>query len=292
MNIKKPNIYTSYPADRDDGLASIDNMLHDAEGIDDFLHEMKTETFEKHQAFTVGEVFTDRPDALEAFIGNNGHFSSMFDFAETSKKMLAAVNVMLRGLPFIYQGQELGMTNVVFHSIDEIDDCSTLDEYQVALDAGLTPESAFKAVVPYSRDNARTPFQWDATANAGFTTGTPWLKVNPNYTDINAAEQANRPDSMYHWYKELIALRKNPEYKDVVVYGEFVPYKEEQTNLMAYYRKGTDRTLLVVANYQHDAQDVVLPGTYKKVLMNTLDTLDLNGDILHMPGYQAVIFEM
>ena len=355
MNIKKPNIYTSYPADRDDGLASIDNMLHDAEGIDDFLHEMKTETFKKHQAFTVGEVFTDRPDALEAFIGNNGHFSSMFDFAETiagksddgwykckpvvwgeeykkaafgtqkrlgdigfisniienhdeprgvshyipesdvsdtSKKMLAAVNVMLRGLPFIYQGQELGMTNVVFHSIDEIDDCSTLDEYQVALDAGLTPESAFKAVVPYSRDNARTPFQWDATANAGFTTGTPWLKVNPNYTDINAAEQANRPYSMYHWYKELIALRKNPEYKDVVVYGEFVPYKEEQTNLMAYYRKGTDRTLLVVANYQHDAQDVVLPGTYKKVLMNNLDTLDLNGDILHMPGYQAVIFEM
>lgn len=355
MNIKKPNIYTSYPVDRDDGLASIENMLHDAVGIDDFLHEMKTETFEKHQAFTVGEVFTDRPDALEAFIGNNGHFSSMFDFAETiagksddgwykykpvvwgeeykkaafgtqkrlgdigfisniienhdeprgvshyipesdvsdtSKKMLAAVNVMLRGLPFIYQGQELGMTNVVFHSIDEFDDCSTLDEYQVALDAGLTPESAFKAVVPYSRDNARTPFQWDATANAGFTTGTPWLKVNPNYTDINAAEQANRPDSMYHWYKELIALRKNPEYKDVVVYGEFVPYKEEQTNLMAYYRKGTDRTLLVVANYQHDAQDVVLPGTYKKVLMNNLDTLDLNGDILHMPGYQAVIFEM
>ena len=139
------------------------------------------------------------------------------------------------------------MTNVAFHSIDEIDDCSIfLDEYQVALDAGLTPEAAFKAVVPYSRDNARTPFQWDATANAGFTTGTPWLKVNPmHYTDINAAEQANRPDSMYHWYKELIALRKNPEYKDVVVYGEFVPYKEEQTNLMAYYRKGTDRTLLV-----------------------------------------------
>lgn len=355
MNIKKPNIYTSYPADRDDGLASIENMLHDAVGIDDFLHEMKVETFEKHHAFTVGEVFTDRPDALEAFIGNNGHFSSMFDFAETiagksddgwhkckpvvwgdeykkaafstqarlgdigfisniienhdeprgvshyipegdvndtSKKMLAAVNFMLRGLPFIYQGQELGMTNVAFNSIDEIDDCSTLDEYQVALDAGLTPEAAFKAVVPYSRDNARTPFQWDATANAGFTTGTPWLKVNPNYTGINAAEQVNRPDSMYHWYKELIALRKNPEYKDVVVYGEVVPYKEEQTNLMAYYRKGTDRTLLVIANYQHDAQDVVLPGTYKKVLMNNLETLDLNGDILHMPGYQAVIFEM
>ena len=117
------------------------------------------------------------------------HYIPEADVSDTSKKMLAAVNVMLRGLPFIYQGQELGMTNVAFHSINEIDDCSTLDEYQVALDAGLTPEAAFKAVVPYSRDNARTPFQWDATANAGFTTGTPWLKVNPNYTGINAAEQ-------------------------------------------------------------------------------------------------------
>ena len=228
----------------------------------------------------------DQPRVVSRF-GNDSK-----EYREVSAKMLATCLHLMQGTPYVYQGEELGMTNVVFHSIDEIDDCSTLDEYQVALDAGLTPESAFKAVVPYSRDNARTPFQWDATANAGFTTGTPWLKVNPNYTDINAAEQANRPDSMYHWYKELIALRKNPEYKDVVVYGEFVPYKEEQTNLMAYYRKGTDRTLLVVANYQHDAQDVVLPGTYKKVLMNNLDTLDLNGDILHMPGYQAVIFEM
>ena len=228
----------------------------------------------------------DQPRVVSRF-GNDSK-----EYREVSAKMLATCLHLMQGTPYVYQGEELGMTNVSFHSIDEIDDCSTLDEYQVALDAGLTPESAFKAVVPYSRDNARTPFQWDATANAGFTTGTPWLKVNPNYTDINAAEQANRPDSMYHWYKELIALRKNPEYKDVVVYGEVVPYKEEQTNLMAYYRKGTDRTLLVIANYQHDAQDVVLPGTYKKVLMNNLETLDLNGDILHMPGYQVVIFEM
>lgn len=87
------------------------------------------------------------------------HYIPEGDVNDTSKKMLAAVNFMLRGLPFIYQGQELGMTNVAFNSIDEIDDCSTLDEYQVALDAGLTPEAAFKAVVPYSRDNARTPFQ-------------------------------------------------------------------------------------------------------------------------------------
>ena len=355
MNIKKPDIHTCYPEDREDGLASIQNMLHDAVGIDEFLHEMKVETFDKHSTFSVGEVFTDREDALKAFIGNEGHFSSMFDFNETifgksedgwyacqapvwgddykkcvfdtqkklgdigyisniienhdeprgvshylpegcvndtSKKMLATVNFMLRGLPWIYQGQELGMTNVQFQSIDEIDDCSTLDEYQVAQDAGLTPEQALKAVSHYSRDNARTPFQWDSSENAGFTTGTPWLKVNPNYTEINAKDQIHRPDSLFSWYKSLIALRKSPEYKDVVVYGEVVPYKEEQKNLMAYYRKGTDQTLLVAANYQNEPQDLILPEAYKKLLMNNLDTMDITGKTLHMSPFQVVVFEI
>lgn len=355
MNIKKPDIHTCYPEDREDGLASIQNMLHDAVGIDEFLHEMKVETFDKHSAFSVGEVFTDREDALKAFIGNEGHFSSMFDFNETifgksedgwyacqapvwgddykkcvfdtqkklgdigyisniienhdeprgvshylpegcvndtSKKMLATVNFMLRGLPWIYQGQELGMTNVQFQSIDEIDDCSTLDEYQVAQDAGLTPEQALKAVSHYSRDNARTPFQWDSSENAGFTTGTPWLKVNPNYTEINAKDQIHRPDSLFSCYKSLIALRKSPEYKDVVVYGEVVPYKEEQKNLMAYYRKGTDKTLLVAANYQNEPQDLILPEAYKKLLMNNLDTMDITGKTLHMSPFQVVVFEI
>lgn len=355
MNIKKPDIHTCYPEDREDGLASIQNMLHDAVGIDEFLHEMKVETFDKHSAFSVGEVFTDREDALKAFIGNEGHFSSMFDFNETifgksedgwyacqapvwgddykkcvfdtqkklgdigyisniienhdeprgvshylpegcvndtSKKMLATVNFMLRGLPWIYQGQELGMTNVQFQSIDEIDDCSTLDEYQVAQDAGLTPEQALKAVSHYSRDNARTPFQWNSSENAGFTTGTPWLKVNPNYTEINAKDQIHRPDSLFSWYKSLIALRKSPEYKDVVVYGEVVPYKEEQKNLMAYYRKGTDKTLLVAANYQNEPQDLILPEAYKKLLMNNLDTMDITGKTLHMSPFQVVVFEI
>lgn len=355
MNIKKPEIHTCYPADREDGLCHIENMLHDAEGIDEFLHEMKMETFEKHGAFTVGEVFTDRKDALEAFIGNEGHFSSMFDFSETcagksedgwyasqphiwgddykkcvfetqerldsigfisniienhdeprgvshylpegdvndtSKKMLAAVNLMIRGLPFIYQGQELGMSNVEFTSIDQIDDCSTLDEYRVAKEAGYSDEEALKIVMNFSRDNARTPFHWDDSANAGFTTGTPWLPVNPNYTQINAKDQTRRTDSVYSWYKELLSLRKSPEYQEAVVYGDFIPYKAEQKNLMAYYRKGTQKTLLVIANYQKEAQDVKLPAAYKKVLMNNLSELDKNSDTLHLEGYQVVILEM
>lgn len=352
VNIKKPDIHTCYPADREDGLTSVQNMLHDASGLDDFLHEMKVETFEKHQAFTVGEVFSDREDALHAFIGNDGHFSSMFDFSETmagksedgwyacqtsvwgeaykkcafdtqkrlgdvgfisniienhdeprgvshylpegcdsesAKKMLAAVNVMLRGLPFIYQGQEIGMTNVSFSSIDEIDDCTTRHEYDQAIARGLSEEDALHVVSHFTRDNARTPFQWNDSPQAGFTTGTPWLKLNPNYTTINAAEQIERPDSLYHWYKALLALRKSPVYGETVVYGEFVPYLEEQTNLMAFYRNGKSESLLVVANYQPEPQDVVLPDEYRKVLMNNMENFLLEGNTLHMDGFQVVI---
>ena len=205
--------------------------------------------------------------------------------------MLAALNFMLRGLPFIYQGQELGMENVPFSSIDEIDDISTLDEYQVALDAGLTPEDALRAVAKFSRDNARTPMQWSDADHAGFTTGTPWLKVNPNYTSINAADQLDDPDSVRSFYKKLIALRKDPEYKETVVYGAFEPYLEDQHNLMAYYRKG-EKTLLVIGNYQTAEQDAVLPREYKKVLLNNYPELIQDGTTLKLHGYQAVILEL
>ncbi len=310
INIKKASSFQNYEPDRPDGLCSIQFMLRDARGIGEFLGEMRDQTFKKYDAFSVGEVFNEKPEELPDFIGENGYFSSMFDFNETvfgtsdkgwydakpitpddykrccfesqakignigflsniienhdeprgvsryipegeccvqSKKLLAALNFMLKGLPFIYQGQELGMENVPFSSIDEIDDISTLDEYQVALDAGLTPADALKAVSRFSRDNARTPMQWSDEANAGFTTGRPWLKVNPNYTSINAKSQLDDPDSVRSFYKELIALRKNPIYKETVVYGELEPYLEDRHNLMAYYRKG-DKTLLVIGNY-------------------------------------------
>lgn len=103
------------------------------------------------------------------------------------------MNILLRGLPFIYQGQEIGMENVEFRSISEVDDISTLDEYQLALDAGLTPDAALKAVNRFSRDNARTPFQWDSSANAGFTSGTPWLNVNKELHKDQLRKPENDP---------------------------------------------------------------------------------------------------
>ena len=353
INIKKALPMHNYEPDREDGLCSINKMLEEAARIGEFLGEMRDRTFKPHDAFSVGEVFNAKDDELPDFIGNNGYFSSMFDFNETifggsekgwydckeitpddykrccfetqakmgdfgfvsniienhdeppgvshyipegdccdtSKKMLAALNFMLRGLPFIYQGQELGMENIPFKSIDEVDDISTLDEYKVALDAGLTPEAALKAVARRSRDNARTPMQWTGGENAGFTAGTPWLRVNPNYTAINVEKESGDPDSVLNFYKKLIALRKSPEYKETVVYGALIPFMEDRHNLMAYYRKG-DKTLLVVGNYQWDEQEITLPSECKKVLINNYPDLISSGDQITLHGYQVLILEL
>lgn len=214
------------------------------------------------------------------------------DCTDTSKKMLATVNFMLRGLPFIYQGQEIGMENVALSSIDEVDDISTLDEYQVALNAGLTPEAALKAVSFLSRDNARTPFQWDASDHAGFTTGKPWLRVNPNYTRINLESQRNDPDSVYQYYRRLTALRKNPDYADTIVYGDCVPVWTDRDNLMAYYRKTRNQTLLVIGNYQNEPQSVTLDNGYRNVLLNNLPSLKQEGNEITLDGYQALVLEL
>lgn len=215
------------------------------------------------------------------------------DVCDASKKLLAAMYFLMKGLPFIYQGQEIGMENLGVVSIDKVDDISALDQYQVCLDAGLTPEEALKVISIYSRDNARTPVQWNSDKNAGFTDGTPWLMVNPNYTAINVATQEKDPDSILSFYKELIALRKNPAYKETLVYGDVVPYLEEQHNLMAYHRKG-EKDLLVIGNFQRDPQTAVLPSPCKNVLLNNYKDLDMEKDnsAVHLKGYQAIVIEL
>ena len=353
INIKKCLPYRDYPADQKDGLSSMDNMLEEASGIGEFLGEMRDRTFKPHNAFSVGEVFHEKPEELEDFIGENGYFSSMFDFSAStfgdspkgwydrtpitpedyknccfqaqerigdkgflsnlienhdlprgvsyyipreeltleSKKLLAVMYFMLRGLPFIYQGQEIGMENIEVRSIDQVDDISAVNQYHTALNAGYSPEEAIGAVSPYSRDNARTPMQWNASPYAGFSTARPWLDVNPNYTEINAAAQEQDENSLLRFYKKLTALRKDPEYGNTVVYGEFIPYLREQRNLMGYYRK-YEHTLLVLGNMQTECQNIPLPGVCKKVLLNNYQGLSTNGEKITLEGWQAVILLM
>ena len=353
INIKKFLPFRDFPADRDDGLCSIRTMLAEAEGVDTFLREMAQETFRRYDAFTVGEVFDEKEEALPQFIGDNGFFSTMFDFSEkligadrrgwyaytkptaeeykkaafgaqarsagagffsniienhdeprgvshylpegerseTAKKMLGGLNFMLRGLPFLYQGQEIGMENTVFSDISEVDDINTQDEYQVALRAGLTPKDALAAVSKLSRDNARTPFQWDGGPGAGFSTAEPWLPLNPDHTRVNLAEQRGRPDSVYQFYRQLIALRKSEEYGETVVYGETVPWLAEQKNLMAYLRRG-EKTLLVMGNFQPQPQRAALPARIKRILINDLSDLEISDDAVYLAGWQFIVAEI
>lgn len=354
INIKKKLPFCDYEPDRDDGMVSIVRMLEDAEGIGEFLEEMKHETFDKYDAFTVGEVFNEKDSELREFIGENGHFSSKFDFApeicgkggawyehetvtpemyknaifdsqlrvadigflsniienhdeprgvcryipdgdlnDTSKKALAAVYFFLRGIPFIYQGQEIGMENCPFESIDQIDDISSKDEYKVCRDAGYSEEESMKLLRVYSRDNARTPVQWSDEENAGFSTHKPWMIVNPNYREINLAKQKDDRNSVYAFYKQMIALYKDPAYHETLTFGRFEPYMRETKNLIAYYRRGEGQTLLVLANFQNEPQTVMLPEAAGNVILNNCASVDVddNGRIT-LGGYQAVMIEL
>ena len=184
------------------------------------------------------------------------------------------------------------MENTRCDSIEEVDDISARNEYKVALAHGLSPAQAMESVNRFSRDNARTPFQWDDTANAGFTSGTPWLKVNPNYREINLAAQENDPDSVWNFYRALTALRSNPAYRETVVYGETRPYMPNRKNLMAYFRRGEKQTLLVMGNYQAKGQRVRLPGKVKKVLLNNLNEFDVKDGVFKMGPWQFAVLEM
>lgn len=354
INIKKKLPFCDYEPDRDDGLVSIVRMLEDAEGIGEFLEEMKHETFDKYDAFTVGEVFNEKDSELREFIGEDGHFSSKFDFApemcgkggawyehesvtpemyknaifdsqlrvadigflsniienhdeprgvcryipegdlsDTSKKALATVYFFLRGIPFIYQGQEIGMENCPFDSIDQIDDISSKDEYKVCRDAGYSEEESMKLLRIYSRENARTPVQWSDAENAGFSTHKPWMLVNPNYKEINLAKQKDDRNSVYAFYKKMIALYKDPAYHETLTFGRFEPYMRETKNLIAYYRRGEGQTLLVLANFQNEPQTVMLPEEAGNVILNNCERVDLDDNgCITLGGYQAVIIEL
>lgn len=335
INIKKNLEFPSFEPDMPDGSVSVVKMVESVDGVGEFLHELKTETFEKYDAFTVGEVFNMKEDELIEFVGDDGHFSTMFDFSaheltwgdngwydakpiefeswkntifreqkrmlgigfmaniienhdeprgasrylpeharnESGKKMLATTSILLRGIPFIYQGQEIGMENCRRSDISQYDDISTIDQYQVALDAGFSKEEALKLCAEQSRDNARTPMQWTGEEGAGFTTGTPWLALNDNYVSINVAEQENRPDSVLNYYKKLITLRKADSYKPIFTYGGFEPAYENEQGILAYWRVGeeNEKKVLVIANF--GKEPCTLPFTEKmdKVLLTNMD---------------------
>ena len=357
INIKKDLDFPDFKPDGPDGLAGCWKMVDEVDGVGELLEDLKKHTFQKYEAFTVGEVFNMKEGELDAFIGENGHFSTIFDFSAhmlsegehgwydappvdfkewrkaitdsqlrvqncgleaniienhdeprgvsrflpdyaqnpTGAKMLGTISVLLRGIPFIYQGQEIGMQNAVWNTVDEYNDINTIDQYHTARDAGLTDKEALEACSRLSRDNARTPMQWNAEKNAGFTTGTPWLKVNDNYTEINMETQDTDPDSVLNYYRKLIALRKSPAYKEVFTYGEFMPVYQNTCSVMAYYRKTENQRILITANFGKEAVSLTLEYPVKQILLSNMASAEHSlpaNDIITLNSCEVLVFEL
>ena len=207
-------------------------------------------------------------------------------YRELSAKCIATCLHMMQGTPYVYQGEELGMTNTVFNSVEDFRDLESVNAYRELVESGLyTDEDMFPKIAHKSRDNARTPMQWDASENAGFTKGTPWIAVNPNYKKINVADQLKREDSVFHYYQKLIRLRKENE---IIVYGNYELLLPEDENIFAYTRTLDNQKLLVVCNFSKSEQKFDFSGYENaKVLISNYDR-DVREDGILKP-YEATV---
>lgn len=233
------------------------------------------------------------------FLNNHDHtrqvtrYGNDKEYRIESAKLLGTMLHTLPGTPYIYQGEEIGMTGVRFPSIDDYNDIAMKNKYKEEIAKGRDQQEVLESLQPLSRDNSRTPMQWDDSPNAGFTTGTPWIKVNPNYKEINVKQALQDPNSVYYYYQKLIQLRKeNP----VMVYGTFQDYTENEPYIYAYTRELDDVRWLIVLNHCDRANDYELPvplAAYKRevVLGNYLDIQE-NGNVLHMRPHEARIYRL
>jgi oligo-1,6-glucosidase len=228
----------------------------------------------------------DQPRAVSRF-GNEAP-----EYREVSAKMLGTCLHMLKGTPYIYQGEELGMTNVQFDSLDEYRDIETINTYNELVNKrGVEPDTMMSYIYRVSRDNARTPMQWDDTENAGFTTGTPWIKVNDNYREINAKIQVNDKESVYNYYKKLIQLRRENE---IIVYGDYDLLIPEDEKIYAYTRTLKNEVLLVICNFSKDKVAFKIPEDLKEkkkeLLISNYPNEKAEDENLLRP-YEAVVYK-
>lgn len=353
--IKKDPSYRSLPADGADGLVGLSAVSENYPGIEDFLMEMRRQTFDRYHAFSVAEMSGVTEEKLEQFIGKDGAFSSIFDFScidldveeglwfkehkitasdikramypmqmmaqeaqamlsvvtgnhdhqrnlnkfipweeigFESASMLASMNLTLRGIPFIYQGEEIGMTNITMDSIEEFDDVATYGQYDRAVLEGFSEQEALRAVNRRSRDHSRTPMQWDNGENAGFSEVSPWFPVNPNYKEVNVSAEEEREISVLKYYRKLTALRNGEEYGDTLRNGSFEPMYQNEEDLIAYRRKLGAQKIDVLLNYSNEEWEIELQEEPKQMILGNYMEQKISGKTVKMRPYEAVILEM
>lgn len=227
----------------------------------------------------------DQPRVVSRF-GNDK------EYRVESAKMLATCLHMMQGTPYIYQGEEIGMTNVAFESIEDYKDIEIINHYNETVNEyGRNPEDVLKSVHSCGRDNARTPIQWDDSENAGFTSGTPWIKINENYKEINIKQATKDPNSIFHFYKNLIKLRKDNE---IIVYGSYDLILEDNEQIYAYTRILNDEKLLVICNFSKETPEFTLPKEIKykekKLLVQNYNVEDENIEKFDLKPYEARVY--
>ena len=226
----------------------------------------------------------DQPRSVSRF-GNDSD-----EYREISAKMLATCIHMMQGTPYVYQGEELGMTNCPFNTLDNFRDLESINAFHELTEQGKMTEEDMMAAIGYKgRDNARTPMQWDDSAYAGFSTANPWIMVNPNYTKINAKDQVNREDSVFKYYQKLIKLRHESE---LIVYGTYDLILDDDKDIYAYIRTLGDEKLIVYCNFSENTREVELPEEFvnKKVLISNYSDAKANPKITLRP-YEAIVIQ-
>ena len=226
----------------------------------------------------------DQPRSVSRF-GNDSD-----EYREISAKMLATCIHMMQGTPYVYQGEELGMTNCPFNTLDNFRDLESINAFHELTEQGKMTEEDMMAAISYKgRDNARTPMQWDDSAYAGFSTANPWIMVNPNYTKINARDQVNREDSVFKYYQKLIKLRHESE---LIVYGTYDLILDDDKDIYAYIRTLGDEKLIVYCNFSENTREVELPEEFvnKKVLISNYSDAKANQKITLRP-YEAIVIQ-
>ena len=239
----------------------------------------------------------DLPRSLNKFFGEKAN--------ETNAKLLANVFFFLRGTPFIYQGQEIGMDNFVRNDISEFDDIASKDQYQRALGEGFSSEEALYFVNKRSRDNSRTPMQWDNSKNAGFSkdeNSKSWIKLTGSQATTNVADQINDKDSIFSHYKKMIDLRQNGKYSDCLTFGDFISVPLENEKIIAYVRKYKNQKVLCISNFSELKQEVKLSEIAKalgekeikigEILINNFDGFEKDGEKLAFEGFQSLLVEI
>lgn len=349
-HIKKHDGLPDMPNPTDEKYVPAFDMHTNQPGIQDFLKELKDNTFSKYDIMTVGEANGVSTDEADEWVGKkNGKFDMIFQFEHLglwnkgldksvdviglkktltkwqkglhhigwnalflenhdqprsvsswgndreylneSSKMLAACYFLMQGTPFIYQGQEIGMTNVKFTSIQDYDDIGMRNFYNIEIAKGRSHEDTMEIIWKNGRDNSRTPMQWDDTLNSGFTDGDPWMKVNPNYQQINVAAQQKDENSIYHFYKRMIRLRKE---NSVFVYGEYDVLLEDHPGVYIYTRSISEQFAVVLCNFRDYPTELQLSGIpqldYKLELFNYEDAPNqLSEDVLLKP-YEVRVY--